>query len=116
MTKHFNQLDSGCATVKDMPLFDHIPDTRKMVTAFEKYDSENPEIWNEFRDITLKLIRMGKEHYGSKAIFEAMRFERAVKGNDDFKLNNNYTADYARKFIKAFPMYKEFFELREKQI
>ena len=86
----------------------------KSVTEFDKYDKEHPDIWKQFVDIAMKLIRRGREHYGAKAIFEIIGYHRIITGNDEdeFKVNNNFTADYSRKFHKEFPMYDGFFETR----
>ena len=78
-----------------------------------KYDIENPEIWQGFKEAAFALINSGVKHYGSKAIFEHLRYETAIKGNDQFKINNNYTAYYARKFARDYPQFKDFFTMRK---
>jgi hypothetical protein len=35
-----------------------------------------------------------------------------ISGNDQFKVNNNYSADYARLFEKDFPQYAGIFMKR----
>lgn len=87
---------------------------RRIETPFEKFDRENPQIWSEFEKTALNLIDKGVKHYGSKAIFEIIRYHRRIDTNDpDFKLNNNWTACYARKFEKVHPEHKGFFEKRK---
>jgi len=82
--------------------------------VFKAYDAKNPEIWPTFKDLTLILINKGIEHYGAKAIFEAIRFHKAMKhGVNDFKLNNNFTAEYAREFMRLYPEHAGFFEVRQ---
>lgn len=93
-------------------LFDR-PIVRK--TDFELYDETHPDIWQEFESIAMELIKRGRDHYGAKAIFEIIRYHRAISGGSDFKCNNNFTAAYSRKFIAKYPEFKSFFELREKQ-
>jgi hypothetical protein len=80
---------------------------------FMDYDQANPEIWQRFEQIALKLISVGRQHYGAKAIFEVIRYETVIRGDDGFKVNNNYTAGYARKFESKHPRYKGFFATRE---
>jgi hypothetical protein len=94
----------------EMPLFATIP-----VSEFDKYDNDNPHIWRAFERIALNLISNGRDHYSAKAIFEVIRYETAIRGNDEFKLNNDFTSGYARKFIAKYPQYKNFFELRERK-
>lgn len=94
---------------QNMPLFDKVA---KASDAAE-YDRRNPEIWRKFKEIAFSLIETGVKHYGSRAIFEVIRFHRATSGDDAFKINNNLTAYYARKFKEAFPDHADFFETRD---
>lgn len=81
--------------------------------SFLQYHKENPEIWNQFKKTTLEAIEKGFYNYGSKGIFEIIRWEQGGRiKSDGFKLNNNYTSDYARKFMSEFPRYNGFFRLR----
>ncbi len=81
---------------------------------FTDYDRQNPQIWQTFAQIAFELIGRGFTHYSSKAIFEIIRYKTAVAaGNDIFKLNNNFTAGYARKFQQQYPAYADFFETRQ---
>jgi len=83
-------------------------------SGFESYDAENPEIWSAFKEFTFQLIDRGVKHYGAKAIFEAIRYHITIEKRDgDFKLNNNFTANYARKFLTLFPRHAGFFEIRD---
>lgn len=92
----------------------YILDFFAVTTNFEQYDLGHPEIWKQFREITLNLIRLGKKHYGAKAIFEIIRYHRFIEyGVGEFKVNNNFTAYYARKFMRVFPEHNGFFETRK---
>jgi len=97
--------------VAERTLFDRPAEAK---TVFEQYDAEHPDIWQEFRDIAMDLILKGRDHYGAKAIFEIIRYHRAIRGGSDFKVNNSFTASYARKFAAEYPEYSTFFEFREK--
>lgn len=89
-------------------------DQPKVLSDFEQYDAEHPEIWRQFRGITFGLIRRGKKHYGAKAISEIIRYHRIIEyGETEFKVNNNFTAYYSRKFMKLFPQHNGFFETRK---
>lgn len=89
-------------------------DLYESTKTFEEYDKENPQIWQAFKRLTFQLIAVGVKHWGAKAIMEQLRYETIIRGKGDYKINNNYTAGYARKFSKEFPKYKDFFEIREK--
>ena len=80
---------------------------------FKKYDSENPEIWRMFIEFTKEAKQKGFNNYSAKGIFEIIRWHTGVNGNDLFKLNNNYHADYARKAMELYPEFKGFFKIRE---
>ena len=80
---------------------------------FFQFHDENPHVYKEFERRALLLINKGRNHFGAKAIFEAMRFDWAATTTDEeFKLNNNYTAYYARIFEDKHPDYVGFFEMR----
>lgn len=83
---------------------------------FERFDAQHPEVYQEFKKIAFDLLLRGRKHYGSKSIFEVIRYHRAISGQDSdepFKVNNNYTSRMARKLIAEDQRFSDFFELRE---
>lgn len=83
---------------------------------FEQFHASHPEIYAEFRQIALNLLKHGRSHYGSKAIFEVIRYHRALSGKSEtelFKINNNYSSRYARKLMEENEQFRDFFEIRE---
>lgn len=80
---------------------------------FKTYDKENPEIWHQFKKFAYQAKKKGFQHYSAKGIFEIIRWHTATEGNDGFKINNNYHADYARKMMATFPSYEGFFRTRK---
>lgn len=80
---------------------------------FKHYDESNPQIWQAFVHFSIKTKRdKGFARYSAKGIFEIIRWHTKVHGNDEFKINNNYTGDYARKMMKEFPEFEGFFVTR----
>jgi len=79
---------------------------------FQKYNEENPHIWAEFVRYSFAAKKRGFHRYSAKGIFEIIRWHTKTEGNDGFKLNNNYHADYARKMMEEYPEFKDFFEVR----
>lgn len=79
---------------------------------FNKYDRENPHIWEMFKKYAFEAKDKGFSKYSSKGIFEIIRWQTSIKGNDGFKANNTYTPDYSRKMIKEFPEFLGFFNLK----
>jgi hypothetical protein len=84
---------------------------------FDTYISqpENLALLFEFVQCA-KRIRNTHTHYGSKAIFEDLRWHhtKASDSSTEFKINNNYTADLARVAVRLFPELEEFFKLRKR--
>lgn len=80
---------------------------------FCKYDADNPDIYKEFCKFTKATIERGFKNYSAKGIFELIRWHSGVSAKGSFKVNNNYTPYYARKFENDFPAYKGFFRKRD---
>jgi hypothetical protein len=85
---------------------------REQVAEFHR---QHPEVWRLFVRFTFQMIERGYRNYSAKAIFERIRWEKDAGGDGVtcFKLNNNYTAFYARRFARAHPEHAEFFRTRE---
>ena len=63
--------------------------------------------------LVFKTIQKGFKHFGANALFEVLRWQTGVSGNDKFKINSNYIAYYARAFESKYPEHKGFFRLRK---
>lgn len=83
-----------------------------MKKSFKKYHEESPQIYAEFKRLSLQLINRGYKHIGAKQIFEVIRWQTMISGNDGFKVNNTYTSDYARLFENDHPIYAGIFRKR----
>jgi len=79
---------------------------------FEKYHNENPQIYNEFKSLAKVLISRNYKRIGAKQIFEYIRFQTMIGGNDRFKINNSYSSDYVRLFEQEHPYWNNYFEKR----
>lgn len=80
--------------------------------SFAIYNQENPQIYQEFKKITFQFIQRGYKRIGSKMICEIIRYQTMIQGDGIYKVNNVYTADYAREFEKDYPEYKGIFSKR----
>lgn len=90
-----------------------LDDDDPIAQAFWDFHNKNPEIYDEIVKISKQLKDRGREHYGIGAIFEVIRFHRAINTTDtEFKLNNNYRALYARLIMKNESDLDDFFETR----
>jgi len=87
--------------------------------AFRRFHAENPQVYQHLERLAFKLKNKGINRWGIKALWEVLRYELAISTNGPvgtFKLNNNYTAHYARLLMERNPRDLEgFFELRERQ-
>jgi hypothetical protein len=84
---------------------------------FDRFDAANPQVWEAFQRYTFELLRAGRTAYSSDAILHRIRWDSAIQtSGTPFKISNNHSAYYARKFHAAFPQHDGFFrtnELRE---
>lgn len=100
-----------------MPLGMADPDG--LESRFQEYHRRHPEVFDEFRRMALRLHNAGVRHYGAGAIFEAIRFHRAVDGRlgddgDAFKVNNSFRSRYSRKLVAEDPArWEDFFSFRK---
>jgi hypothetical protein len=81
---------------------------------FAEVDAANPEIWRLFVHFTFEMVRRGFRRYSSDAVLHRVRWETASALDDDtsFKICNNWTPFYARKFHKVYPHLEGFFITR----
>jgi hypothetical protein len=79
------------------------------------FHKANPEVWDHFVLFTNQIISKGFANYSVKAIFERIRWEMDAKstGESQFKINNNFSAFYGRRFMKMYPQHAGFFRTRE---
>ena len=75
------------------------------------YHKRNPHIYQAFERRAL-LIAGKRWRFGAQAIFETLRWESLVGGDEEFKINNSYTAYYVRLFEHKHPEHKGFFVKR----
>ena len=86
-----------------------------MRMSFKQYDMQNPAVWQMFVRFTFDVIRSGHQRFSADSILHRIRWETTVAAkNSRFKVNNNFSADYARKFLRQFPQYNHFFEIRKR--
>ena len=87
-----------------------------ILSRFEKFHAVNPHVYENLRELALAARRAGQRRSGTKALFEILRYATLVTTGEVFKLNNNYTAIYARMLMKEEPELRGFFTLRERRV
>jgi hypothetical protein len=101
-------------------------DKRKTIEErFIEFDEKNPHVFEKLREFALQMKRSrGVKHtgrarskYSMKALWERLRwhvmFEMECRG--EWKLNNNFTALFARKLMEEEPELEGFFETRKRR-
>lgn len=85
-------------------------------SRFEQFHHDNPHVFQMFVAYARQAKKRGYDRFSAKAIFERLRwyFSFETQSEDEFKLNNSFTALYARKAIAEYPEFDGFFQLRER--
>lgn len=79
------------------------------------FHEAHPEVWELFERFALERIAAGFKHYSARGIFHRIRWEVARPDYDpdtEFKLNNNHSPFYARRFHRLHPEWNGFFRTR----
>jgi len=79
-----------------------------------EYDAANPHIWRGFVALAENRIHRGFKHYSARDILAVLRWNTQLGGDDEFKINNNISSYFARKWLRMglHPELPDFFELR----
>ena len=80
----------------------------------EAFHVEHPEVWDLFVRFSLEMIERGYSNYSAQSVIERIRWEKDAGGDGmtAFKINNNFTAFYSRRFMRMHPQYEGFFRTR----
>lgn len=81
--------------------------------TFKEYDAENPNIWDKFEYFAM-VASTHRSTYSARAVFHRIRWETMISGGKDFKVNNNWSQEYAKKFMRLHPELPNFFKVRER--
>jgi hypothetical protein len=86
--------------------------------AFVEFHRANPHVYGELERLALRLWdRRHPPRIGVKMLWETMRYNVALRTEptDEFKLNNNFHALYARLLVFRQPQLAGVIELRERR-
>jgi hypothetical protein len=87
----------------------------RLEREFRQFHEANPQIFDRLVELARKAKFWGRRHYGIAALWEVMRWDFFSKVNspiDEFKLNNNHRAYYARLIMATCPDLDGFFHTR----
>ena len=116
---HWRRCDGGQGAIDaDVPPLltdpaDDDPRSGSIAERAERFHQRNPAVYRFAVDICRYMRRRRIEHYGIKAVWEVMRFKYLETHGDIYKLNNNYTAWYARLIMTQEPDLVGFFQTRD---
>lgn len=83
--------------------------------SFNRFHAANPHVYEALKTVALWCVRNGRK-MGIKAIYERVRWEYSIStSGSPYKLNNNYTAYYARKLMRDVPELAGYFETRRRR-
>jgi len=92
--------------------------TPRLDAEFRRFHAENPHVYTALERLAFRLRNRGVQRWGVKALWEVLRYELALNTNEPvgtFRLNNNFTAYYARLLMERNPEdLGGFFETRER--
>ena len=91
----------------------------ELLVRWRSFHDANPHVWRRLVEIAHGLRARGHRQYGMKALFEVLRYERALTTNDPtsiFKLNNDYAAVYAREIMRVETSLAGFFTIRRSRL
>ncbi len=97
----------------------HLPRTvSKTYRDFLAFHRKNPSVYDYMVERARQAVALGRETYGLPCIFELARWEsgivkQKIRLTDDYELNNNYKAYYARLIMQQEPDLFGFFGVRE---
>lgn len=95
------------------------PSTGQRMTLgerFLRFHLANPHVLDLIVKISRDLKGLGFQRAGMKLVFERIRWLSALETKGDgFRVNNSYTAFYARKVMEEEPDLRGFFRLRESE-
>ncbi len=110
--------------MSDLPLFstgdrrrERVQSPDRLRRRFDQFHRDHPDVYVELVRLARQVKARGFSRYSIKGLFEIVRWNVAVgKGpDDDFKLNNNLSAFYAREIMRREHDLKGFFQLREQR-
>jgi hypothetical protein len=104
----------GVRTVYDAA--DRTPEGRllSLEEKFHRFHDANPDVYAQLYDLAIDWRSRGSEVWSTKGMFEVLRWQRRslrLDGDQPFKMNNNYTAFYARMLMQE-PALEGMFEVR----
>ena len=84
----------------------------RIYRKFLSFHADNPHVYVELTRMARQLASRGIKRYGIKALIEVLRWKSIKTTGEDYKINNNFTAYYARLIMEEEPDLDGFFKIR----
>ncbi len=92
------------------------PKPPSIAQRFAAFDAAHPEVYAELRRLALEGVAGGRKRLGAKELWEVARWHLRLRtGAKPYRLNNSYTALYARKLMDHEPQLDGVFETRRRR-
>lgn len=85
---------------------------------FALFDEHNPHVFEALAHMALRAWRGGRRRISIKAYYEVLRQAPALTTTDEtspWKLDNTYTAFYAKKLVETYPQLDGIIERRKRR-
>jgi hypothetical protein len=94
-----------------------VPDPNRRKTLRERWEAfhkDNPQVFDAIEKVATEQRRAGRRRISMKAIFEILRSDPTLStAGERWKLNNIYTAFYARELVRRDPRFDKLIEMRK---
>lgn len=94
-----------------------VAEPKTIEERFAQFHKEHPEVYEALVRLAYEWVSVGRTKLGIKTLYERLRWEWHVKGlrdSEGYKLNNDFTALYARKIMAENIELDGLFETRER--
>ena len=84
---------------------------------FRAFHEANPHVYARLVELAREARRAGVERLGMRMLWERLRWDarlRTVRGEDEWKLNNDLAPSFARMLMSREPDLRGLFETRER--
>lgn len=78
----------------------------RLETEFQAFHAEHPGVYRQFCSLAIEAVDRGFSRVSSDFLLHQIRWDNRLK------INNNFSAYYARMFVKEHPRHAHLFELR----
>lgn len=83
---------------------------------FKAFHRSNPHVLVALETLTRRYLAAGRKRIGIGMLFEVLRYEAGIQTTgDEYALNNNHRAFYARLIVDRNPHWAEAFRMRASQ-